>query len=72
MQTAPIGLSPQLPATHLTLSAQSASEAQVAKQAFVVLSQSNGAQIVAGPSVQLPLPSQTRMPPTAAPSQVPG
>ena len=40
VQMAPSGLSPQLPATHFTFSAQSASEAQVAKQALVLLSQS--------------------------------
>jgi hypothetical protein len=38
-QTAPSGLSPQLPATHFTLFAQSPSEAQVAKHAPVPVSQ---------------------------------
>jgi hypothetical protein len=68
---APMGRRPQLPFTHLTLGAQSASEAQVVMQAPRWASQLNGAQIVAGPAVQLPAPSQTRIPPTAAPLQVP-
>jgi len=71
VQTAPIGFFPQLPFTHLTLDAQSASDEQVKTQALVLLSQLKGAQIVEGPGVQAPLPSQTRMPPTEAPSQVP-
>ena len=41
-------------------------------QALVLLSQLNGAQMIDGPDVQLPAPSQTRMPPIAAPLQVPG
>ena len=72
VQAAPFGLRPQLPATHLVLGAQSESEAQVPTQALVLLSQLNGAQMIDGPEVQLPAPSQTRMPPTAAPLQVPG
>jgi hypothetical protein len=71
VQTAPIGFLPQLPATHLMLEAQSASEAHSATQTLVLLSQLNGAQIVDGPEVQLPAPSQIRMPPIEAPSQVP-
>jgi hypothetical protein len=71
VQAAPLGLSPQLPATHLVLPAQSESEAQVPTQAFVLLSQLNGAQMIDGPEVQLPTPSQTRTPPIAAPLQVP-
>ena len=71
MQLAPFGLRPQLPATHLVLGAQSESEAQVPTQALVLLSQLNGAQMIEGPEVQFPVPSQTRMPPTAAPLQVP-
>ena len=71
VQLAPPGLRPQLPATHLVLGAQSESEAQVPTQAFVLLSQLKGAQMIDGPEVQLPAPSQTRMPPTAAPLQVP-
>jgi hypothetical protein len=70
-QTAPIGLRPQLPFTHLTFEAQSASEEQVAMQALVLESQLNGAQTVAAPGVQAPPPSQTRIPPTEAPSQEP-
>jgi len=72
VQTAPIGFFPQLPFTHLTLGAQSASDEQVATQALVLLSQLNGAQMVEGPGVQARAPSQTRMPPTEAPSQLPG
>jgi hypothetical protein len=72
VQAPPIGRRPQLPATHLVLAAQSASEAQVVKQLFVVVSQLNGAQISDGPEVQSPVPSQTRVPLTATPSQVPG
>jgi hypothetical protein len=53
------------------LGAQSESEAQVPTQAFVFPSQLNGAQMIDGPEVQVPAPSQTRMPPTAAPLQVP-
>jgi hypothetical protein len=72
LQTAPIGRLPQLPFTHLTPPAQSASDEQVTTQLFVFGSQVKGAQIVAGPGVQLPLPSQTRIPPIDAPSHVPG
>ena len=71
VQAAPFGLRPQLPATHLVLGVQSESEAQVPTQALVLLSQLNGAQMIDGPEVQFPAPSQTRMPPTAAPLQVP-
>jgi hypothetical protein len=71
VQSAPFGLRPQLPATHLVLGTQSESEAQVLTQALVALSQLNGAQMMDGPEAQLPLPSQTRMPPTVAPLQVP-
>lgn len=71
VQTAPMGRLPQLPFTHLTLGAQSASDEQLTTQLFVLLSQLNGAQMVAGPGVQSPAPSHTRMPPTDAPSQAP-
>jgi hypothetical protein len=67
----PIGLSPQLPLTHLTLATQSASEAQVSMQSLLLASQLNGAQSFEGPALQLPAPSQIRMPPTEAPAQVP-
>jgi hypothetical protein len=71
-QTAPMGLGPQLPATHLT-PAQSLSAAQVTTHALVSLSQPNGAQMVAGPAVQVPWPSHTRTSVTeaAVPSQTP-
>jgi hypothetical protein len=71
VQTAPIGFGPQLPFAHLTPLTQSVSDAQVAKHALVFASQLNGAQMVAGPDVQVPRPSQTRTSLTAAPSQVP-
>jgi len=71
VQAAPLGLRPQLPATHLVLGAQSESEAQVPAQAFVLPSQLNGVQMIDGPEVQFPAPSQTWMPPIAAPLQVP-
>lgn len=71
LQTAPIGRLPQLPFTHLTLPAQSASDEQLVTQVLVLLSQLKGAQMVAGPGVQVPEPSQTLIPPTEAPSQVP-
>src|SRR6185312_7651664 len=71
-QAAPMGRLPQLPFTHLTLAAQSASEAQLVVQAPLRVSQLKGAQMVAGPGVQLPAPSQTRIPPSEAPLQVPG
>jgi hypothetical protein len=54
VQTAPMGFGPQLPATHLVPVAQSASEVQVMTQALVLGSQPNGAQMVAGPEVQVP------------------
>ena len=71
-QAAPTGRRPQLPFTHLTLAAQSLSEVQLVKQALLRVSQLKGAQMVAGPGVQLPAPSQTRIPPSDAPLQVPG
>jgi hypothetical protein len=43
----------------------------VLTQTFVLLSQLNGAQMIDGPEVQLPAPSQTRTPPIAAAVQVP-
>jgi hypothetical protein len=66
------GLSPQLPLTHRTPSTQSLSDRQVTTQARVVGSQSNGAQIVAGPGLQRPCPSQTLTSTTEATSQEPG
>jgi hypothetical protein len=71
LQTAPGGFGPQLPLTHFEPT-QSPSEAQVVPQAPVVASQLNGAQTTVGPAVQVPCPSQTRIPWTAAPAQVPG
>jgi hypothetical protein len=61
LQTAPVCRLPQLPFTHLMVGAQSASDAHCVAQALVLLSQLNGAQIVAGPATQVPAPSQTRV-----------
>ena len=72
VQTAPWGLGPQLPETHLTPETQSASDRQSAKHAPALASQPKGAQIVCGPGWQLPCPSHTSPPVTAAPWQVPG
>ena len=59
-----MGRLPQLPFTHLTPMAQSASDEQPVTQALVLPSQLNGAQMVAGPGVQFPAPSHTWIPPT--------
>ena len=72
VHTAPSGLGPQLPETHLTPAAQSASERHAGKHASLVPSQLNGAQTIWGPASQLPMPSQTSVPVTAAPWHVPG
>ena len=50
---------------------QSASDRQVTTQASVAGSQLNGAQIVAGPALQRPSPSQTLTPMTAASEHAP-
>jgi hypothetical protein len=71
-QTAPRGFGPQLPLTQVTPLTQSASERQVTTQAFVVASQSYGAQMVVGPDLQRPSPSQTWIPITAPLPQAPG
>jgi hypothetical protein len=70
LHVAPLSFSPQLPATHF-VPAQSESDAQVAKQAFVAGLHWKGAQTVAGPALHRPLPSQTLPPATDAPSQAP-
>src|SRR4030095_2141153 len=70
--TAPRGLGPQLPATHCTLLTQFAADAQVDMHLFVVGSQPNGAQMVAGPGLQRPWPSQTLTSLTASPWHLPG
>jgi hypothetical protein len=59
LQTAPRGLGPQLPATHCTPLTQSEAAAQVDTHLLVAASQPNGAQMVAGPGLQRPWPSQT-------------
>jgi hypothetical protein len=51
--------------------AQSLSDAHCVRQALVVGSQLNGAQIFAGPVTQLPAPSHTRAPCTAPPLHEP-
>jgi hypothetical protein len=68
---APGGLGPQLPLTHATPVTQSAFDRQVLAQAFVSGSQLKGAQIVAGPALHRPCPSQTLTPTTAPPEQAP-
>jgi hypothetical protein len=72
VHTAARGFLPQLPFTHFCPVAQSVSASQLAWQLFVAGSQPKGAQIVAGPGLHAPLPSQTSIWSTAAPSQVPG
>ena len=67
VQTAPDGLGPQLPATHLTPGTQSASDRQVGKHWPLELSHPYGAQMIWGPLAQVPAPSQTSAPTTAAP-----
>jgi hypothetical protein len=71
-QTAPRGLGPQLPATHLTPLAQSPSDVHAGKHLFVLLSQLKGAQTVSGPGLQRPVASQTLTLMMDAPSHVPG
>jgi hypothetical protein len=66
----PLTFRPQLPATHF-VPLQSTSEAHVAMHAPFVESHWNGLQIVVGPALHRPLPSQTMLPETAAPSQAP-
>jgi hypothetical protein len=72
LHTAPRGLGPQLPFTHAMPGTQSALDWQVTTQASVVSSQLNGAQIVAGPALHRPSPSQTLTPMTAASEHIPG
>jgi hypothetical protein len=59
VQTAARGFGPQLPATHLTASAQSESDLHETKHLFVDGSQSKGAQTVEGPGLQRAAESQT-------------
>jgi len=69
LHTAPRGLGPQLPFTQRTPLTQSVLERQVTTQARVAGSQLNGAQIVAGPALQIVPAMCRRQPPL--PSQVP-
>lgn len=74
LQTCPFIFKPQLPDLHacpLALS-HSLSDVQLSKQALLVPSQANGEQIIVGPGLQVPAPSQTPIPTRAAPWQVPG
>jgi hypothetical protein len=71
-QLEPFILGPQLPFTHCTPIAQSAFDVQDAKQSCLPGSHEYGAQTLASPAPQVPLPSQVLMFVTAAPSQVPG
>ena len=59
LQTAPRGLGPQLPETHWTPLTQSEADAQVETHLLVAGSHPKGAQMVAGPGLQRPWPSQT-------------
>lgn len=69
--TAPFIFLPQLPFTHLRPATQSASLAQVSKQALVERLHENGAHTVDAPSLQAPAPSQVYMPVMASASQLP-
>lgn len=71
-QEAPFILGPQLAFTHLRPATQFVSLAQVGKHWFVFGSHENGAHTVVAPTRQCPAPSQTLVPVTASPSQVPG
>jgi len=71
VHTAPRGLGPQLPLTHLMPATQSASERQEVVHSLLVVSQLNGAHTVEGPGRQRPSPSHTLMSTTAALSQRP-
>ena len=66
------GFGPQLPLTQLTPVTQSESDLHFETHAPVAGSQSNGAQIVAGPGLQRPRPSQTLTSTTEATSHAPG
>jgi hypothetical protein len=70
-QTAARDLRPQLPFTHLTPLAQSASWLHAVKHLLVDESQLKGAHTVVGPGLQRPPESQTKTPSTAAPSHAP-
>jgi len=72
VQTAPFGLGPQLPFTQAMPAAQSVLALQVVAHVLVAASHPNGTQIVAGPALQRPSPSQTSTSLTEAPLQVPG
>jgi hypothetical protein len=64
---------PQLPvASQAWPSEHWAVELQLSKQAPLLASQENGAQIIVGPGRHWPLPSHTPTPTRAAPWQVPG
>lgn len=67
-QTAAFILGPQLPFTHSTPLTQSVFLVQEGKQSFLAASHENGAQTLAAPGRQRPMPSQTLMPVTASPS----
>jgi hypothetical protein len=70
-QVAPLGFGPQLPPTHNTPGAQSASLAQASAHAFAPAWQPNGAHNVSAPRRQRPPPSQTWTPVTADPWHTP-
>jgi len=71
LQTLPLMLLPQLPATHCCPTAHWALVVQVEAQWLVAGSQLQGGQISDVTSEHWPLPSQERTPVTPSPSQVP-
>jgi hypothetical protein len=70
-QTAPLGLGPQLPFTQAWPAEQSALLVHEAAQSLRATLQVYGTQIFRLPGIQRPLPLQTLMPATAAPSHDP-
>ena len=71
LHVAPFIFLPQLPLTHCWFVTHWLDWAQASKQAPVVGSHENGAQITVGPGRQRPMPSHERAPTTASPSQLP-
>jgi hypothetical protein len=71
LQLAPFIFLPQLAFTHCCPPAHWLVWVQVSKQAPVVGSHENGAQMIVGPGLQRPRPSHERAPTTASPSHMP-
>jgi hypothetical protein len=72
LQVAPFIFKPQLEFTHCWLPAHWLVCVHESKQAPVVWSQENGAQMTVGPGRQRPMPSHAWAPTTASPSHMPG